>query len=83
MARVPNAPTPRSHRAIHADSILSWAAINPHQPLLDQPSLAPKKPDPHQPLTNRLQQSGAHETAISAGDWRPSGSTTANRKLQR
>ena len=50
---------------------------------LHQPSLTPKKPDPPQPLTNGLDHSGAHETATTAGDWRLSGSTTANRKLQR
>lgn len=44
----------------NADSILSWAAINPHQPSINphQPSLTPKKPDPHPPVIYRLHQSG-------------------------
>ncbi|KHE84136.1 hypothetical protein GE21DRAFT_1286062 [Neurospora crassa] len=90
MARVPNAPTRcvrigLSPSPSNADSILSWAAINPHQPLstLNQPSLTPKKPDPRPPVIYRLHQSGAHETATTAGHWRLSGSTAANRKLQR
>lgn len=89
MARVPNAPTRcvriglplpiqcRFHSIVGGYQP-SPAFINPHQP-----SLTPKKPDPRPPVIYRLHQSGAHETATTAGHWRLSGSTAANRKLQR
>lgn len=76
---------PRSHRAIRADSILSWAAINPRQslPAIANPHGHPKSLtfiNHSQTVSN---QSGAHETATTADDWRLGGFTAANRNLQR